>query len=439
MILLFLLMFRLNPFLAGVLPGGGRWQDDPRPDSHHQGVLEVFVVQATNRKPVRGVTILVTDPADRSNPSNRATSDARGQARIEGLPARPHRIDAQTSDGIASAWGEPGRRIVMALSPRPRRRGRVHDGRGAARPATVMLLDADARVLAETRTDADGNYDLPDHANATGVCARPDRGAPGAAAKGDILIEEGDERMVHLDAPSPAEVDVFAVVPDTTEDRLVPLRTKWQVDANGSHRGRLPAEARAWIVYEGEPMAIDGHHSATSLGRLYGIVEDAAGHAIANARAEARPLREGLPVIPFPRLWRAATDAHGRFITPPVPEGHYALTVSAAGFARVVIANVRTQMLDLRVMLPAGYRIGGRVLDEAGDPVAGAQVTAFGTPDPQAIFPAAKARTTDDGRFFLDRLGGEFARVQIKKRGYRPTTMMRVARNGNATIILRPR
>ena len=54
-ILLFLLLFRLNPFLAGVLPGGGRWQDDPRPDAHRQGVLEVLIFRAEDRQPVQNV------------------------------------------------------------------------------------------------------------------------------------------------------------------------------------------------------------------------------------------------------------------------------------------------------------------------------------------------------------------------------------------------
>ncbi len=433
-ILLFLLLFRLNPFLAGVLPGGGRWQDDPTPDAHLQGVLEVLVFRSEDRQPVQGVTLQVTDP---DSGSQSATSDKEGRARIEGLSARPHRIDAQGASGIASAWSVPGERIQMSLRPRPRRRGQVLDQQGHPQPATVRLLDAEARVLASARTDKRGRYDLPDHDDAVAVCATPDRGAPGAAARGDIAIEEGVERSGRLPMAGPETVEIFAMVPDTVEDRLVPLRVVWSVARDGTFRGRLPREARAFILQDGHPIALDSRGAQAPVGHLVGRVIDAREQPVEGARIEARPLREGMPVVPFPDLWQATSDAQGHFRSIPLPMGHYALIVSAAGFARIRLPEVATDMADLRITLRRGYRVRGLVLDERGDPVGAALVVGLGTPDPYARFPAAHARTTDDGQFVLDRLGGDFARVQVKKPGYRTTTMMRFARNGNVTVTLR--
>lgn len=86
----------------------------------------------------------------------------------------------------------------------------------------------------------------------------------------------------------------------------------------------------------------------------------------------------------------ATTDTQGRFEIKELPAGRYTMTVSKAGFVTLQYGQRRPsesgtpielgdgQALDkLSVSLPRGSVLGGRVVDEFGEPVANAIVTAW--------------------------------------------------------------
>jgi len=86
----------------------------------------------------------------------------------------------------------------------------------------------------------------------------------------------------------------------------------------------------------------------------------------------------------------ATTDTQGRFEVKELPAGRYTMTVSKAGFVTLQYGQRRPseagtpieitdgQSLDkLSVALPRGSVLGGRVVDEFGEPVANAIVTAW--------------------------------------------------------------
>jgi hypothetical protein len=86
----------------------------------------------------------------------------------------------------------------------------------------------------------------------------------------------------------------------------------------------------------------------------------------------------------------ATTDTQGRFDIKELPAGRYTLTVSKAGFVTLQYGQRRPsesgtpieladgQALDkVSVALPRGSVLGGRVVDEFGEPVANANVTAW--------------------------------------------------------------
>ncbi|MHC4952424.1 MAG: carboxypeptidase-like regulatory domain-containing protein [Planctomycetota bacterium] len=443
-LLLFALLFRFNPYLAGVLPGGGRWRDDPTPDARQPGVLEILVVRHDDRRPVPGVTLRV---AGLDGQQREAVSDEYGRARFEGLAATPHRIDADSDArsgagvdaGRASAWSDPGRAITMELAPRRQRTGQVRDEQGNPQPGTVHLLDADARILATDRTDADGRFTLPYDERAVAVCAWPDRGPPGAALSGDVLVGEAREAHGRLPAPGPDAVDVIARMPDSTEDRLVPLRLRWRVDPAGAYRGLLPLGADAWVIHDGAPLPLGEAPPPDAKTTLHGRVVDGAEAPLPGVTVRARPLRHGMPVAPFPADRNTVTRPDGTFAFEEMNPGSYALTLTAPGKARMVVQEVSTRAPPTTIVMHAGFRIRGRVLNGEGKPLRGVDVFALGTPDPDARYPESHGRTTDDGRFVLDRIGGEYARVRVQMRGYQPITMMKVARNGNVTVKLRRR
>ena len=86
----------------------------------------------------------------------------------------------------------------------------------------------------------------------------------------------------------------------------------------------------------------------------------------------------------------ATTDTQGRFEIKELPAGRYTMTVSKAGFVTLQYGQRRpsesgtpieladAQTLDkLSVALPRGSVLGGRIVDEFGEPVANASVTAW--------------------------------------------------------------
>jgi len=434
-LLLFFLLFKLNPFLAGVLPGGGRWESDPKPDPIQQGMIQILVVRGPQKSPVEGATVhLASLEGERQS----TKSDTDGKARFEGLAAQPYRIDAEGNGDIASAWSEPGRSVTMRMRSPPMRRGMVRGKGGTPAAGTAFLLDRDAHVLASDQVARDGRYTLPADDRGHAVCFWPDYlGAPGATFKGDIIVGDGELVRGRLVVEGiPKTFEVFALIPDRTEDRLVPLRALWDAHPDGSYEGLLPIGARAWIVHEGVPYPVGVTATSAARGVIEGGVTDIAKRPLEGVTVYARPLREGLPIEPFP-LAATATGSDGKFRFDPIGEGSYSLELNAPGRARMVIHQASTGSPPITIVMTRGFRIRGRVIDPDGRPLHGVDIFALATPDPTARFPEAHTRTATDGRFVLDRIGGDYARLRVHMADYHDVTMLRVGRNGNVTIRLK--
>jgi protocatechuate 3,4-dioxygenase beta subunit len=135
-----------------------------------------------------------------------------------------------------------------------------------------------------------------------------------------------------------------------------------------------------------------------------GQVVDAAGAPVADARVRARPAprrhtqQAYRPRPPEPLQPAVRTDDDGRFRF-AVPTGQ-ALILEASHPAHVVghsDALTPTADVDVTIALTSGRVVRGRVVDERGQPVAGARVT-DGPPLPEADH---VAYTDDDGGFSL--------------------------------------
>ena len=112
----------------------------------------------------------------------------------------------------------------------------------------------------------------------------------------------------------------------------------------------------------------------------------------------------------------ALTDAQGRYEFSELPAGRFTLTVSKAGFVTMQYGQTHpfesgrpidladAQALDkVDVALPRGSVLAGRILDEFGDPVAEANVSAMRTQyvnGRRRMVPAGRNSTTNDlGQF----------------------------------------
>ncbi len=131
--------------------------------------------------------------------------------------------------------------------------------------------------------------------------------------------------------------------------------------------------------------AVKVNVSLRELGDLGGRVLDTDEQPIGGARVAAIPLdlRLVIPVVRDIPAWTATADGAGQYSFPGLPHGQYLLVAqsdygrSAPHTGRIVGAsgNVQDLVLDTR------NEISGRVLDSAGEPVAGARIRLMSIPD----------------------------------------------------------
>jgi carboxypeptidase family protein len=95
------------------------------------------------------------------------------------------------------------------------------------------------------------------------------------------------------------------------------------------------------------------------------VLADDTGDPIPNARVSITPAAPGTPVV--------LADADGRFAL-QAPAGRIGVAASKSGYARLEL-TLPAAAEPLEIRLRKGAAISGRVVDEFGDPVAGARVT----------------------------------------------------------------
>jgi len=172
----------------------------------------------------------------------------------------------------------------------------------------------------------------------------------------------------------------------------------------------LPAHAQLQINPGDMPFMLPpGRQAKTGTGRLRGRVVAADTGAIVR-RAQVR--------ISGPDIGSktAFTDAQGRYEFRELPAGRFNVSVSKSGFVTMQYGQNRPfepgrpiDLVDAQVMekadvaLPRGSAVSGRVVDEFGEPVSDANVTAMRmqyTGGRRRLVPAGRNSTTNDlGQF----------------------------------------
>jgi|GEM_PF-2383996 len=171
-------------------------------------------------------------------------------------------------------------------------------------------------------------------------------------------------------------------------------------------------------------------------GSLVGTISDGEGLPLANAQvrleAEARiqtgPGAQFIITSRAPRL--AVTGGNGMFQFLDLAKGNYDILVSAPGHAtikRKAVIESKLGEVTFEAILSQADTIGGRVVDEAGKPVAGAEVTisehqlAHSNGNVTHFHDVFEMKTTDaQGRFSFRKLPeGDYTLV-VKGAGYSP-------------------
>jgi uncharacterized GH25 family protein len=162
-------------------------------------------------------------------------------------------------------------------------------------------------------------------------------------------------------------------------------------------------------------------------GRVSGTVTDRSGHPISNTRVLYLN-----PTTKAPAGDGTETDEKGQFALKGLPPGALAIRFRHDEFKPLdrtgIFINGADDDIPLDVVLEVGAKFSGRVVDEAGSPIEGAQVIAGN------VDSAGLAKSAKDGSFTVTGLTEAPANVSAGKSGYGKV----VKRNlpGNSTDVL---
>jgi hypothetical protein len=177
-------------------------------------------------------------------------------------------------------------------------------------------------------------------------------------------------------------------------------------------------------------------------GRIVGTIKDAQGGPIAGVRVRATL---GTRILVRPSAYHlvsaserhsAVSAADGSFVMPGLCKGNYTLRFSAPGFApveREVAIGPDLGVATIPLSLIQGDSISGRVLDESGQPLAGAEARISGRrllhPDgSETSHPGflEMKRTDREGRFRFPSLEEGVYSLRFSADGFDPQTRDRV-------------
>ncbi len=180
---------------------------------------------------------------------------------------------------------------------------------------------------------------------------------------------------------------------------------------------------------------------------LAGRIRDESGAPVANARVEVRQ-----PAVPFGVLRAGESGADGRFeIRGIAPLERFTLMVHASEFAIHAEEKLRLPAAheELEIVLEPAHPLAGRVVDAAGRPVAGAEVSITGdrvldeggsvmspTPTWEYLCGIGSRLTAEDGSFeFVSLYDGEFE-VVARSPGNSSLSVVMKARAGASDLVL---
>lgn len=173
-----------------------------------------------------------------------------------------------------------------------------------------------------------------------------------------------------------------------------------------SRRQYAPAQAT-------RPVAVTLERSAS----LAGIVVDPEGRPVAGATIESSPPPKQAVSSRW-SLFSAISRRDGRFVlTGLIPRGTYEVSVISEGFARTTVtartAEPGKAMPEVRIVMDPGRILSGRVVDEEGQPVAGAELRLSAD-----VWERRRASSDATGRFVFKGLDPGIFSLLVKAKGH---------------------
>ncbi len=422
------------------------------------GGLEVDVVDEAGR-PAEGalVEVSVSDeprsgepwyPGRWSAALSVALTDAEGQARLPHAPAGmagPARV--RVLAGVRSGW----RKLEDAKSAAP-----VRIRLGSFKARRVRLLRPDGSPAAGAlvwaglepfgRAGADGTIELPGagsrlrriHAatdDGLGTFAALDSGAEATGAVQEITLrppEELEGQVVGLETRQP----IASALVWRSRDPGSAVRT----GADGRFRLKVPAgvaEAVLQVAAPGDSEAQQavshgdgGFPADTEIGLeptewIAGSVADAEGRPVAGVEAWTAPQRSD-GQLEMSRMRVAWTSPDGAFLLTGLEAGPaHQVHALKTGYAPAVASAPPKAHSILHLTLRTARTVAGRVLDEAGAPVAGARValldkSALADENLWVLLPDVTKTTGAEGRFAFHKVPPQLSILAVVAAGHAP-------------------
>ena len=171
--------------------------------------------------------------------------------------------------------------------------------------------------------------------------------------------------------------------------------------------GFAPAALQNVAVGAGDPVLFQLDAGGSVTGR---VVTESGGVSGATVHLQ----REG--AMPHDRQQPVRTDADGRFNFDSVAPGEHVVRVTKEGLvaaARTVAVKAGSPA-DVEITMSEGHTVEGRVVDESGRPVTGAQVSS----NPRHRGPDTGTQTDAEGAFRLGGLADSLVTITAEKSGY---------------------
>ncbi len=369
----------------------------------------------------------------------RATSAGDGTFEILGLPpgrvfldARSDRIYVRTPGAVRLALGEVREGVELLGSAGGRIRGIVRGADGlpasdavvSVRPGLNAFLGAITQRKyrwLETRTDAEGRFDLPGVPAGSGYTLSASAPALALETVHGVDVREGQTTVVEVQGRiggviagkvlradgSPVEGAVIALVYLdlsrillSADGRDEPVET----GADGAFTLRPVASGRVALIAAADGQApsnieeiavVDGgiyEDLVLTLGEgrsLGGIVVDDQQRPVAGAKIEVRPFEQPddpdvMKMALKIRSVSAESGADGRFEVTGLSGSRLFLEASKPGYVSELRFGIRLEEKDLRLQLDRGVTIRGRVLHPDQTPVTRFRVDTRSQPLTQA-------------------------------------------------------
>jgi len=436
------------------------------------------VIHATPREQLPGVWVLVRSKIHWQN-QYRSLSGADGQFAIGALQNGDY--VASVEDSIYVSTGGP---VSFSVSDGTETSpltldvleggvvtGRIYDrdtneGIAQARAMAYSYEPGHAREIRSTPSDSDGFYRIqglptdehrisldpvqgyPPARESRRVSVRPGETAEGidfALCKGvpvaGVVLDENGRPAAHA--------SVVAIAAGTNERNA--LRVQSGADGGFEHFGFQPGQSillsakkdnsasEAVGPFELGEEGLRGIELRLLEGAsVEGDVVDRHGASVVRANVTANLIYEDTTVRPT----RLVCDAKGRFRVTGLGPGRYRFVAQSAGayaggasVERALRAGAHVTGLRLVLGESSAGTISGRVVDAAGRPAAGGQVSAF-APEKRSAF----AETDTDGAFSLAGLPEGRYTIAVTHLAYSATSVENVATGTrNVRIVVRPR